>query len=125
VYDYSPEGKVIWEGLSTLFPLAAIQPTASEVAKRLLHIQSLETVHTIDEGVASDPLEIDAAAVLGWSYPSWRGGVLGHIDDVGPAQFLEECETLAARYGKRFEVPASLRERAKSGSKFHASGETV
>ncbi len=125
VYDYSSDGKVIWEGLPKLFPPAAIQPAVTEVAKRLLHIQSLETVHAIDEGVASDPLELDTAAVLGWSYPSWRGGVLGHIDDVGAAQFVEECETLAARFGKRFDTPASLRDRAKSGSKFHSSGETA
>ncbi|WP_295549251.1 3-hydroxyacyl-CoA dehydrogenase NAD-binding domain-containing protein [uncultured Pseudacidovorax sp.] len=125
VYEYTANGKRIWEGLSRLFPPAASQPDADEVAKRLLHVQSLETVHAMDEGVASDPLELDAAAVLGWSYPGWRGGVLAHIDDVGPARFVAECDAFAARFGKRFAAPASLRERAASGAKFHANGEVA
>lgn len=119
VYEYGPDGKSIWAGLAAVFPTAASQPSAEEVARRLLHIQSLETVHAMDEGVASNALELDAASVLGWSYPGWRGGVLAHIDDVGAARFIDECANLAKRHGKRFEAPPSLRERARSGSKFH------
>lgn len=121
VYDYGAEGKTIWAGLTELFPAAETQPTADEVAQRLLHIQSLETVHAMDECVASDALELDAAAVLGWSYPAWRGGVLAHIDDVGAASFADECAGLSERYGRRFEPPASLRERARIGTRFHDS----
>jgi 3-hydroxyacyl-CoA dehydrogenase/enoyl-CoA hydratase/3-hydroxybutyryl-CoA epimerase len=120
VYDYGPEGKTVWTGLAGIFPSAASQPDAEELSRRLLNIQSLETVHAMDEGVASDALELDVASILGWSYPAWRGGVLAHVDDVGAAAFAAECAALVQRYGKRFEVPASLQERARAGARFHA-----
>lgn len=120
VYDYPESGKRVWPGLAGLFPPLEEQPTADEVAQRLLHAQSLETLHAMDEGITEDPLEIDLAAVLGWSYPAWRGGVLAHIDDTGLAEFVRQCEILAERHGQRFAPPASLRERAAEGRTFHA-----
>lgn len=120
VYDYGPEGKALWPGLPQLFPPRAQQPAVQEVMQRLLHIQSLETVHVIEEGIASDPLELDAASVLGWSYPAFRGGVLAHIDDLGAERFVLECDALAKAHGPRFEAPASLRAMARDGRRFHA-----
>ncbi|MES2631376.1 MAG: 3-hydroxyacyl-CoA dehydrogenase NAD-binding domain-containing protein [Pseudomonadota bacterium] len=122
VYDYPAEGKVVWEGLRDLFPARTPQPDVTEVVNRLLHIQSLETVHSMDEGVASDALELDAASVLGWSYPAFRGGVLAHIDETGAAQFVQQCDALAERHGERFRAPASLRKLAAEGGRFHAMG---
>jgi 3-hydroxyacyl-CoA dehydrogenase/enoyl-CoA hydratase/3-hydroxybutyryl-CoA epimerase len=122
VYDYGDEGKVSWEGLSKLFPPCNPQPSSDEVVKRLLHIQSLETVHAIDEGVASDPLSLDIASALGWSYPGFRGGPLAHIDDLGAATFVAQCDKLADKLGDRFRAPDSLRQRAAQGLDFHDHG---
>jgi 3-hydroxyacyl-CoA dehydrogenase/enoyl-CoA hydratase/3-hydroxybutyryl-CoA epimerase len=122
VYDYPPEGKTVWSGLAELFPPRSPQPSTQEVVNRLLHIQSLETVHAMDEGIASDPLALDAASVLGWSYPAFRGGVLAHIDQAGAGRFVAECDALARQHGPRFEAPASLRAMARDGGRFHALG---
>jgi 3-hydroxyacyl-CoA dehydrogenase/enoyl-CoA hydratase/3-hydroxybutyryl-CoA epimerase len=106
--------------LANLFPTCVPQPSSGEVLIRLLHIQSLETVHAMDEGVASDPLELDAAAVLGWSYPAFRGGVLSHVDEIGATEFVRQCDVLADKHGERFRAPASLRDLAARGGRFHA-----
>lgn len=120
VYDYADGTKALWPGLSELFAPLDPQPPVEEVVRRLLHIQSLETLHAMDEGIVSDPLEIDLASVLGWSYPAFRGGVLAHIDDTGLAEFVRQCDVLADRHGERFRAPTSLRRRAETGQTFHA-----
>lgn len=120
VYDYPDSGKVLWGGLCALFPPLEQQPAVEEVVQRLMHVQSLETLHAMDEGIADDPMEIDLASVLGWSYPAWRGGVLAHIDDTGLQEFVRQCDELAIRHGSRFRSPDSLRRRAQAGETFHA-----
>lgn len=120
VYEYAPEGKRVWQGLDRLFPPKQQQPSEAEVMERLLNIQSIETLHVISEGIASDSLALDLAAVLGWSYPAFRGGVLARIDDVGIARFVERSQTMAETLGPRFAVPPLLRKMASEGKSFHA-----
>lgn len=122
VYEYAESGKRPWSGLHDLFPLLSQQPSLDEVVQRLLHVQSLETIHAMDEGVVEDPLEIDLAATLGWSYPVFRGGVLAHIDDTGPLEFVRQCERLAQQHGERFRPPMSLRRLAEAGETYHVHG---
>jgi 3-hydroxyacyl-CoA dehydrogenase/enoyl-CoA hydratase/3-hydroxybutyryl-CoA epimerase len=119
VYDYTEQGKSVWPGLSELFPPLPQQPPVDEIVQRLLHVQSLETVHAMDEGIVEDPLEVDLASVLGWSYPAWRGGVLGQVDNLGLTEFVRQCDRLAERHGERFLVPDSLRRRAQSDETYH------
>jgi 3-hydroxyacyl-CoA dehydrogenase/enoyl-CoA hydratase/3-hydroxybutyryl-CoA epimerase len=120
VYDYGPEGRRVWQGLHLLFPPKDQQPAQAEVMERLLNIQSIETLHVISEGIASDPLALDLASVLGWSYPSFRGGVLARIDDVGASRFLERSGLMAREFGPRFSVPPLLRQMAAAGKTFHS-----
>ncbi len=120
IYEYATEGKRVWEGLAQLFPPKAQQPTEEAVIERLLNIQSIETVHVIAEGIASDPLALDLAAVLGWSYPAFRGGVLARIDDVGALPFVDRSDEMARELGSRFTVPKLLRDMAASGQTFHS-----
>ncbi|MCC6473925.1 MAG: enoyl-CoA hydratase/isomerase family protein [Burkholderiales bacterium] len=120
VYDYDDRGgRRLWPGLSELFPPAAAQPSAEEIRRRLLHIQSIEAVHAIDDGIIEDPLQADLASVLGWSYPSFHGGVLAYVDEIGVRAFVEQCDELAGRYGERFLPPRRLREMAARGARFH------
>jgi 3-hydroxyacyl-CoA dehydrogenase/enoyl-CoA hydratase/3-hydroxybutyryl-CoA epimerase len=119
VYQYVPGGKTAWEGLSELFPPRADQPALEEVVRRLLHIQSLEAVHAIEDGIIADPMAMDMAAVLGWSYPVFRGGPLAHIDDTTVAAFVDQCERLARSAGSRYAVPRTLYGMAETATPFH------
>lgn len=118
-YDYPADGpKRLWPGLAEHFPLAAEQPTVEEVRERLMFAQSLEAARCVAEGIVS-PRDADVGSLLGWGFPAVLGGVLGHIDTVGAAAFVEACDRLAARHGERYAVPAELRQLAAQGGRYH------
>ncbi|NPT53191.1 3-hydroxyacyl-CoA dehydrogenase NAD-binding domain-containing protein [Paraburkholderia elongata] len=119
IYDYAPNGdKTAWSGLSKEFPAANPMPSEADIENRLLHIQALESIRAMEEGIFNDPVDADVASVLGWSFPSSRGGVLSHVDGVGIPAFVRQCEELQASYGDRFAPPRSLREMAEQGLSF-------
>jgi len=57
--------------------------------------------------------------VFGWGFPVWAGGTLSYIDTVGIAEFVQEADRLAQRYGPRFAPSPWLRERAAKGQGFY------
>jgi 3-hydroxyacyl-CoA dehydrogenase/enoyl-CoA hydratase/3-hydroxybutyryl-CoA epimerase len=118
VYDYTPEGRSIWPGLAQAFPPKEA-PHEETIRQRLFHVQSLEAVRCLEDGVLSQPLDGDVAAVLGWGYPSHLGGPFGYIDRIGTRQFVAECDALASRYGQRFTPPAHLRRMAQTDETFY------
>ncbi len=109
-YEY-PEGgkKYLWPGLADEYPPAAEQPGLEAIQKRLLYIQALETARCMAEGVVPEASDADVGSILGWGFPPWTGGTLSLIETVGVGQFVEECEALAERHGKRFSPPDWLR----------------
>lgn len=119
-YDYPVDGKKrLWPGLRELFPPAAQQPAVDMLRRRLLSIQALETYRCLEEGVIETPADADLGSVLGIGYPPWTGGALSYIETVGLREFVAECDAFAQRFGKRFDVPATLRERAERGQQFY------
>ena len=120
-YDYLPDGtRHLWSGLAEHFPLQAQQPTVDEVVERLILIQSVETARCMQDGVVTRPQDADVGAVLGWGYPSLRGGPIGWIHTMGVPQFVAACDRLADCAGARFSPPPLLREMAQSGRTFYA-----
>lgn len=119
-YDY-PQGakKHLWFGLSEQYPLAKVQPTQDEVRKRLLYIQSIETVRCMDEGVVTHPADADIGSIFGWGFPPYTGGTISFIETEGLGHFVAEADRLAATYGERFTVPDSLRSMAEKGETFY------
>ena len=119
-YDYPQDGaKHLWPGLADVFPLAATQPDVAEVKRRLMYVQSVETVRCLEEGVLQAPIDADVGAILGWGFPAFLGGPIGQIHSLGVAAFVAECEQLAERCGERFAPPASLRRMAQQGETFY------
>jgi 3-hydroxyacyl-CoA dehydrogenase / enoyl-CoA hydratase / 3-hydroxybutyryl-CoA epimerase len=118
-YDY-PAGakKHLWPGLGDHYPLALQQPEPDEVKKRLLYIQSIETVRCMDEGVVPHPADADIGSIFGWGFPPYTGGTVSFIETEGLKVFVEEADRLAATYGPRFAVPDSLRSMADKGETF-------
>lgn len=119
IYDYAPSGdKTAWAGLAQEFPVLTPLPCEADIESRLLHIQALESIRAMEEGVLGDPIDADVASVLGWSFPSCRGGVLSYVDGIGINEFIRQCEELALRYGARFAPPASLRDMGEKKHRF-------
>ena len=85
--------------------------------------ESLDALRCRDEGVLRSDADGDIGSLLGIGFPAWTGGVLQYVNQYGdpirnpetggPAAFVARCRELAARYGERFEPPASLVERAE------------
>ncbi len=122
VYDYLPDGRVPWASLREHFPPLSAEPINEvTVTQRLLNVQSLEAVRTLDDNIITRPLDGDVACVLGWGYPAHLGGAFAYIDRVGVDEFIDQCEVLAAQYGDRFRPPHRLYEMARKGERFHAN----
>ncbi|MBK9450178.1 MAG: enoyl-CoA hydratase/isomerase family protein [Bacteroidetes bacterium] len=115
-YDY-PEGgkKTLWKGLSEIFPPAAVQPDVEDVKKRLLHLQALESMRCLEEGVLRSVEDADIGSILGWGFPPYTGGVLSYIDFVGVPEFVSDCEGFVHSAGKRFTPTEKLKQLAQTG----------
>ncbi|MEL7099555.1 MAG: 3-hydroxyacyl-CoA dehydrogenase NAD-binding domain-containing protein [Pseudomonadota bacterium] len=120
-FDYDEKGKRIgyWKGIHDKYPLAEDQPDLIEVQERLMFVQVLEAVRSLEEGVLEDIREGDVGAILGWGFAPWSGGPFSWLDIIGSAYAVERCDALAAQFGPRFEVPALLREMGENGESFY------
>jgi 3-hydroxyacyl-CoA dehydrogenase/enoyl-CoA hydratase/3-hydroxybutyryl-CoA epimerase len=117
-YDYSADGKKqLWPELAEHFPLAAEQPSAGEVSKRMMYLQSVEAARCVAEGIVS-PRDADVGSLLGWGFPMALGGAISQIDTVGAEEFVKECDRMTATYGERFAVPQQLRDMAARGERY-------
>ena len=109
----------LWPGLKELFPVT-VDPAKidlKELGERMMFIESIETVKCVDEGVIESVADANIGSIMGIGFPGWTGGVLQYINgyEGGLAGFVERARELAARYGDRFEPPASLVARAERG----------
>ncbi|MDI9874580.1 3-hydroxyacyl-CoA dehydrogenase NAD-binding domain-containing protein [Flectobacillus sp. LFS242W] len=111
--------KYLWEGLSQLFPLNSVQPSADEIKQRLFYRQVLETVKCFEEGVLRTPLDADLGSIFAWGFPAYLGGTLSFVNTVGIVNFVKECDRLADTYGERFRPTTQLREMAKANKGFY------
>jgi 3-hydroxyacyl-CoA dehydrogenase / enoyl-CoA hydratase / 3-hydroxybutyryl-CoA epimerase len=128
-YEYDESGKRarLWKGLSDAFP--PVEDPSSidlrDLEERMLVIEALESVKCLDEGVIESVADANIGSIMGIGYPPWTGGVLQYINGyehpvhgTGPAAFLARARELAARYGERFDPPASLVEKIERGETF-------
>jgi 3-hydroxyacyl-CoA dehydrogenase/enoyl-CoA hydratase/3-hydroxybutyryl-CoA epimerase len=119
-YDYEDGKRTgLWKGLREMFPPMEDPSTISleDLEERMLFAEALETVKCLDEGVIESVADANIGSILGIGFPGWTGGVLQYINgyDGGVAGFVARSRELAAKYGERFEPPASLVEKAERG----------
>lgn len=120
-YDYPVDGeKHPWPGLADHFQPKKTPPTVEAATERLILIQSVETARCIEEGVVLHPQDADVGAVLGWGYPSDRGGPIGWIHTMGIDGFVAACDRLAEDAGARFAPPEMLRHMAAERRTFYS-----
>jgi 3-hydroxyacyl-CoA dehydrogenase/enoyl-CoA hydratase/3-hydroxybutyryl-CoA epimerase len=126
-YEYEQGKRVrLWPGLREAFPPVADPSSISlrDLEERMLFIETLETVKCVDEGVIETVADANIGSIMGIGFPGWTGGVLqyangyshpSHPDATGLAGFVARARELAARYGERFQPPASMVEKAERG----------
>jgi 3-hydroxyacyl-CoA dehydrogenase/enoyl-CoA hydratase/3-hydroxybutyryl-CoA epimerase len=123
-YDYPADGgkKRLWPGLKDIVKIKVASSTpelVDELKKRFLYRQAIEASRCFEENVVTDPREADVGAILGWGFAPYTGGPLSLIDTVGTKKFVEECDRLAQKYGKRFLPGKLLRDMAEKGETFY------
>ncbi|HXD53404.1 MAG TPA: 3-hydroxyacyl-CoA dehydrogenase NAD-binding domain-containing protein [Solirubrobacteraceae bacterium] len=119
-YDYEDGKRVgLWKGLKEMFPETDDPASISlkDLEERMLFIESIETVKCLDEGVIESVADANIGSIFGIGFPGWTGGVLQYVNgyEGGVAGFVARARELAAKYGERFEPPASLVEKAERG----------
>jgi 3-hydroxyacyl-CoA dehydrogenase / enoyl-CoA hydratase / 3-hydroxybutyryl-CoA epimerase len=121
-YDYPEKGqKSLWPGLTALFPPKpeTAWPEVEELKMRLLYAQALDAVRCMEEGVLTAPEDGDVGGILGLGFAPFTGGPISLVDTVGIAKFVQECDSLAQKYGERFTPPRLLRDMAAKGETFY------
>ena len=120
VYAYDDAGRRtgFWPGLATLYPLLPEQPPLAEVKDRLMLVQVLEAIRSLEEGVLTDVREGNVGAILGWGFAPWSGGPFAWADRIGVRALVRKAEALAAAHGPRFSPPDLLRQMADGGRAF-------
>ena len=125
-YEYADGRRTgLWPGLREAFPPVEdpSQISLRDLEERMMFAEALETVKCLDEGVIESVADANIGSIFGIGFPAWTGGVLQYVNQYGdpirnpetggPAAFVARARELAARYGDRFEPPASLVERAE------------
>ncbi|MDQ2707163.1 MAG: 3-hydroxyacyl-CoA dehydrogenase NAD-binding domain-containing protein [Actinomycetota bacterium] len=124
-YDYTDGARTaLWPGLRTELGAANHDVDLVELSERMLFVESLETWKCMDEGVLTSTSDANIGSIFGIGFPPWTGGVLQYIDGYpgGRGGFVARADQLAAKYGSRFEVPASLRASAVSSEGVSSEG---
>lgn len=89
-----------------------------DLRDRILYIQAIEAIRTMQEGVIENARDANIGSVLGIGFPRWTGGVLQFVNMVGTKQFAKRSVELAQRYGERFQPPTLLLDKAELGQGF-------
>jgi 3-hydroxyacyl-CoA dehydrogenase / enoyl-CoA hydratase / 3-hydroxybutyryl-CoA epimerase len=129
-YEYADGKRTrLWKGLREQWPTVAdpSQISLRDLEERLMFIESIESVKCVDEGVIESVADANIGSIFGIGFPAWSGGVLQYINgyDGGPAGFVARARELAAKYGERFEPPASLVALAERGETYADKQEMV
>jgi 3-hydroxyacyl-CoA dehydrogenase/enoyl-CoA hydratase/3-hydroxybutyryl-CoA epimerase len=113
-YDYpKEEKKSIWKEWSGIYP-PQTDYDEEEVGRRLLFAMVIDSYKCLDSGVLQEPKDADVGSILGLGFPIHTGGVMSYIDYIGAKEFALYSTKLEMKYGERFKMPESLKERIKN-----------
>lgn len=72
-----------------------------------------EVVRCLDDGIIACPEQADLALVYGLGFPAFQGGAFQYLDTIGLKNYVAIADELS-HLGPLYEVPKSLREKAKT-----------
>jgi 3-hydroxyacyl-CoA dehydrogenase len=86
------------------------EPISDDVIHKRLFLPMVdEAVRCLHDRIVEQPWEVDFALTYGIGFPAFRGGLLTWArQTLTPAGVTRELESLAAKYGKRFEPCSGL-----------------
>lgn len=90
----------------------------TELADRLLLPMLVEATRAIEDGIVTDPRDVDLALIMGIGFPPHRGGLFFWADTLGANAIVEKLESLRT-LGKRYEPTEMLLRAAETDSRFY------
>jgi 3-hydroxyacyl-CoA dehydrogenase/enoyl-CoA hydratase/3-hydroxybutyryl-CoA epimerase len=90
-----------------------------ELQERMVLLMVNEAARCLEEGVVSEPADVDFAMVMGTGFAPFRGGPLRHTDAIGAATLVGAMEHLVAHGAAQFTPCRLLAEMAAAGKKFY------
>ena len=108
-------GKVNPRSVETIARYCRSRPSEEEppsddiIHKRLFLPMVDEAVRCLQDGIVEQAWQVDFALIHGIGFPAFRGGLLTWArESLSPVRITQDLESLAARYGKRFEPCSGL-----------------
>ena len=104
----------LWPGLRETFNSGSAEIPLQDMIDRMLFAEALETQKCLDEGVLTSTADANIGSIMGIGFPPYTGGsaqfIVGYQGPAGTGKdaFVARAKELAAKYGDRFNPPASL-----------------
>ncbi|HKV17514.1 MAG TPA: 3-hydroxyacyl-CoA dehydrogenase family protein, partial [Mycobacterium sp.] len=104
----------LWPGLAETFKSGSTELPLQDMIDRMLFAEALETQKCLDEGVLTSTADANIGSIMGIGFPPYTGGsaqfIVGYqgAGGTGKDAFVARAKELAAKYGERFNPPASL-----------------
>ncbi|HTG32689.1 MAG TPA: 3-hydroxyacyl-CoA dehydrogenase NAD-binding domain-containing protein [Thermoanaerobaculia bacterium] len=80
-----------------------------------------ETARCMEEGIITNPADVDIGVIFGFGFPPFRGGLLREADRQGLAWVVETLDGYAESHGERLRPASLLRDMAERGARFYKS----
>ena len=69
----------------------SMEITDEEIIDRMMIPMCMETVRCVEDSIVDHSLDADMGLILGIAFPTFRGGALRYIDDMGVREFCERA----------------------------------
>jgi len=79
-------------GLIDSVRVNTVEVTEEEIIDRMMIPMCMETVRCVEEGIVEHPLDADMGLILGIAFPTFRGGALRYIEEMGLQEFCDRAE---------------------------------
>ncbi len=96
----------------------AIEISDEEVIDRMMIPMCMEAVRCVEDGVVDHALDVDMGLILGVAFPSFRGGALRYIEDMGLKEFCERASSYSC-IGPIYTPTAAVQDMADSNETFY------
>lgn len=120
-YNYKKKPKKVDESIYELIDWEEAEIPEQEIIERTWMAMLNETALCIEDGIISNPNDIDIGVIFGFGFPPFRGGILREADKLGLDYVVGRLETYAERHGERLKPAQLLVDMAKKGETFHKS----
>jgi 3-hydroxyacyl-CoA dehydrogenase/enoyl-CoA hydratase/3-hydroxybutyryl-CoA epimerase len=131
IYLYGADGKRVFDKKTKSYVfnpdvLAAVKAsrnpkTRGEIQDRLVLAMVNEAARCLEEGVVSDPSQLDLAMIFGTGFPPFVGGVLRYADQTGTPVVCQKLEFLSKVAGDNYHPARLLSTLAADGGSFYRS----